>query len=108
MDYSMVGRRIREYRLEKDMTQLMLAERSGLSEMSVHLYETGQHLPALEPLLKLSEALEVSPDSLLCDYIIADDEPPENDILGRLDKLSDNEKERILRIIESMLEGQNI
>ena len=107
MDYSMVGKRIREYRLGKNMTQLMLAEKKGLSEMSVHLYETGQHLPALEPLLKLSEALGVSPDSLLCDYITATDEPAGNDVLDRLDRLPDSDKERILKIIGAMLEGRN-
>ena len=41
MEYSMVGKRIKEYRLANKMTQVMLAEKTGLSEMAIYSYETG-------------------------------------------------------------------
>lgn len=65
----MVGKRIKEYRLANKITQIMLAEKTGLGEMAIYSYETGKRLPALEPLVLLSNALDVSSDDLLCDYV---------------------------------------
>ena len=37
--------------------------------MAIYSYETGKRLPALEPLVLLSNALNVLTDTLLCDYV---------------------------------------
>ena len=103
MEYSQVGKRIRQYRLEKNMTQVMLAEKAGLSEAAIYSYETGKRLPALEPLIQLSNALEVPTDSLLCDYVNSVSYGKTGGIMDKMDRLPKPEKERILRIMDALV-----
>ena len=103
MEYSQVGKRIRQYRLENNMTQVMLAEKSGLSEAAIYSYETGKRLPALEPLIQLSNALNISTDTLLCDYVNNVSSGKTGGIMDRVDSLPKPEKDRILRIMDALV-----
>ena len=103
MEYSMVGKRIKEYRLANKMTQVMLAEKTGLSEMTIYSYETGKRLPALEPLVLLSNALNVSTDALLCDYVENPNKPSNNGIIEKVNKLPEKEQERIMKIVDALV-----
>lgn len=66
VDYLDIGKRIRKVRIEKGITQEQLAERvcSGTTHIS-HI-ETGNTIPSLKTFLAIVNALEVSPDELLC------------------------------------------
>ena len=103
MEYSMVGKRIREYRLANKMTQVMLAEKTGLSEMAIYSYETGKRLPALEPLVLLSNALNVSTDALLCDYVETKFSDSSNGIMEKINKLPEQEQNRIMKIMDALV-----
>ena len=103
MELSMVGKRIREHRLENNMTQVMLAEKTGLSEMAIYSYETGKRLPALEPLVLLSKALNISPDVLLCDYVESPVSSKEAGILEKVNSLPENKREMILKAVEALI-----
>ena len=103
MEYSMVGKRIKEYRLANKMTQVMLAEKTGLSEMAIYSYETGKRLPALEPLVLLSNALNVSTDTLLCDYVENQNKSRSDGIMEKVNNLPEKEQERILRIMDALV-----
>lgn len=65
MDYSIVGNRIRTYRLAKGMTQFELAEAAGLSERTISCIEHARKRVKLDSLLCIASALNVSPDALL-------------------------------------------
>ena len=103
MEYSMVGKRIKEYRLANKMTQVMLAEKTGLSEMAIYSYETGKRLPALEPLVLLSNALNVSTDTLLCDYVENQNKAPNNGIMEKVNNLPEKEQDRIMKIVDALV-----
>ena len=103
MEYSMVGKRIKEYRLANKMTQVMLAKKTGLSEMAIYSYETGKRLPALEPLVLLSNALNVSTDTLLCDYVENQNKSHSDGIMEKVNNLPEKEQERILRIMDALV-----
>ena len=103
MEYSMVGKRIKEYRLANKMTQVMLAEKTGLSEMAIYSYETGKRLPALEPLVLLSNALNVSSDDLLCDYVENKSSGNGSDITKKISNLPKQEQERIMKIMDALV-----
>ena len=105
MEYSLVGKRIRQFRLEKNMTQVMLAEKSGLSEAAIYSYETGKRLPALEPLINLSNALDVPTDSLLCDYLNNVKPSANGGLMDRMERLPKPEKERILKIMDALVKA---
>jgi transcriptional regulator with XRE-family HTH domain len=60
-----VGARIRELRADRGLTQLRLAERSGISRPSVANVEAGRQNVSLRQLSALALALDVGVDELL-------------------------------------------
>lgn len=63
--YQAVGKRIRELRIQKGMTQAELAEKARLSLPVISRIETARTKIWLETFTKLAEALEVSPNDIL-------------------------------------------
>lgn len=65
IDFKIIGRRIRELRLEKRMTQADLAEKINMSVTYMSHIETAKRKASLESLLRISNALEITMDRLL-------------------------------------------
>jgi transcriptional regulator with XRE-family HTH domain len=55
---------LRAARLERDISQMELAVRSGLHRTEISLLERGGREPRLGTLIKLAGALETTPESL--------------------------------------------
>jgi transcriptional regulator with XRE-family HTH domain len=58
------GKRLRQLRRERDLTQEQLAEAIGVSVEAISNFERGVHAPSFETMEKLVEALGVSVDKL--------------------------------------------
>ncbi|MBR3295733.1 MAG: helix-turn-helix transcriptional regulator [Clostridia bacterium] len=56
---------LRRIRLEKRMTQEVLAEKLDVTFQAVSSWERGEYLPDTEKLLKLADVLDVSVSALL-------------------------------------------
>jgi transcriptional regulator with XRE-family HTH domain len=56
----LVGRNLHRIRLQKDLTQEQLADRSGLSQQYLSDLERGKRNPTIVTLFELSQALAVS------------------------------------------------
>lgn len=65
MDYQAMGLRIRELRKQQHFTQAVLAERVGISTSFMGHIERGTRIASLETLVHLSEALDVSLDTMV-------------------------------------------
>ncbi len=55
----LLGRKIREFRKSKKMTQEQLAEQVGIGTPNISYFETGKFTPAIETLEKIAKALDV-------------------------------------------------
>lgn len=55
----LLGRKIREFRKNKKMTQEQLAELVGIGTPNISYFETGKFTPAIETLEKIAKALDV-------------------------------------------------
>ncbi len=64
MSHERVGNRIREVRKRLGWTQAQLAERVGISRVSIVAIERGHFLPTIETSLRISRALGVSVEEL--------------------------------------------
>ena len=73
--------------------------------MAIYSYETGKRLPALEPLILLSNALNVSTDTLLCDYVENHKISHSDGIIEKVTNLPKNEQERIMKIVYALVEA---
>jgi transcriptional regulator with XRE-family HTH domain len=62
------GRRLRELRKERGLTQEALAESADLSGNYISELELGLKVPSLTILVRLSQALEVATTELLADF----------------------------------------
>ncbi len=79
MNYRLLGKRIKQERLNKRLTQEVLAEKANISVSFLGQIERGERKLSLETLIKLGEALGVSLDYLVKDYTSKSD--PELDEL---------------------------
>ncbi len=69
VDYHDIGKRIRKIRVEKKITQEQLAERISTGTTHVSHIETGNTIPSLKTFIAIVNALDISPDELLCGNI---------------------------------------
>lgn len=67
IDYIALGKRIREARKNRNMTQEKLGELCGLSSAHIGHIERGTRVPSLETVFRISQELNVSLDYLLFD-----------------------------------------
>lgn len=55
----LLGKRIKELRRNKKLTQEQLAEKIGIGTPNISYFETGKYTPALETMQKIARALDV-------------------------------------------------
>lgn len=65
MDNTNIGQRIKELRIKQNMTQKELAEKSGLSEITIRKYESNERKPKIENIRNIAAALKVSMNTFL-------------------------------------------
>lgn len=59
------GEKIKQFRINKGLKQSELAEKSGISRISIGYYERNERQPGTEQVERLAAALEVSPVDLM-------------------------------------------
>jgi transcriptional regulator with XRE-family HTH domain len=59
------GLALRHWRMRRGLTQHALSRKADLHPAAISHFETGERSPALESLLKLADALEITVDALL-------------------------------------------
>lgn len=65
---AMLGKRIRELRVRRKMSQEQLAEAAGLHRNMVGLLERGRRSPSLATMCRIADALGVHPKQLLTKF----------------------------------------
>ncbi len=100
----LLGRRIREIRKQRKLSQEALAEKAGISAQYVSNIERGKENPTLDLLFRLAHALKVSLGEM-CDF-----EAPETNLkkaeslLRELLRTRDPERARLsVRILKAIL-----
>jgi len=68
MDYKALGKRIREERRKRDLTQEQLADNVNVTYSYIGQVERGERGISLETLINISNRLGVTVDYLLSDY----------------------------------------
>lgn len=100
MDYTFLGKRIREERLRLNLTQEHLAEDISISTTYLGQIERGERHITLDKLIPLAERLGVSVDFLLSDYIHPNDDVSLALIRQLLDGRTNKDKELVINMIK--------
>ena len=104
MDPKAIGRRIKQAREKRKLTQEQLAELVFLSPMHVSVIERGVKLPKLETLINIANVLKVTTDELLQDVLEKTTLVANHELSELLDSLSPYDQERILCSLRTFVE----
>lgn len=65
LDYSEIGKRIARRRKELGLKQAEVCERAGINDKYLSAIERAKSIPSLEVIMRLSLALDATPDTFL-------------------------------------------
>lgn len=91
------GTRLRELRMQKNLTQKQLAEQIRVQNSIISFYENGDRLPSPETIIKLTAVFHVS-----ADYLMGIEKSESIDISGL-----DEEDKRLVRSLVETLRNKN-
>lgn len=97
------GRKIREYRKRKKLTQAELAELVNVDDKHISCIESGKSFPSPDLIERLSIALNIEPKDLFEFYHLQDEADLKKDIILMLEKLNKNELELAHKHIRTFL-----
>lgn len=66
MEMKRIGQRIKEIRLEQELSQQKFGELLSVSQDTVSLWEKGKSLPTAEFLIAIATKFDISVDYILC------------------------------------------
>lgn len=104
IDYSLLGKRLASTRKERNLTQEKLAEMTNLANNYISNIENSRSIPSLETLVKLCEALEITPNDLLTGASEQSEYYMDKDIAVNLQHCTPKEKRLISGFISLLLE----
>lgn len=96
MLYEDFGQRVRQQRIALQMTQEKLAERAGISLSFLGHIERGTRKASLDTVIRLCNALKVSPNLLLQDSL-------DSDLLGDRNQSLSEDQRKLLREISNRI-----
>lgn len=105
MDNVTLGKRIREARLKKKLSQEQLAEKADISLYYLGEVERGIKTPSLKVFVTIADALGVSTDSLLRDSVATGNVYVNNEITKKLDTLSPMQRACAVDILEAYIKA---
>lgn len=97
-NFKIIGLRIKEFRLERQLTQADLAEKIDMSATYMSHIETAKRKASLESLLRISNALDITIDRLLSGNQTNDLNEYHEDMIMLLDDCTSREKRIIFDI----------
>ena len=102
LNYQSLGKRIRLLRRQRRLSQLALAEMIDKSPTYISLVENGRKGPGLETLIDIANALKVTTDVLLAEYLEQSAVAVGSELAAILEDCSDYEKRVIVESAVSL------
>lgn len=97
------GKRFKEIRKKFGYTQDKMAEIAGIEPQSISKIESGKNFPLLSNLEKIANNLGINLEDFFCYEHKCSEEILKNNLNEIFDKLSLEDKERLLRIAKALL-----
>ena len=103
MDNVTLGKRIRDARIKKKLTQEQLSEKADIGVYYLGEVERGVKTPSLKVFVAIADELGVSTDALLCDSVSSAGVYLNNEISKRLDKLTPKQRAGAVEILDAYI-----
>lgn len=88
---NLFGRKIKEYRKKRNLTQAQLAELVNVDDKHISCIEGGKNFPSADLIERLATSLEVEPKDLFEFYYLQETADLKSDLITMLDKLNPDE-----------------
>lgn len=95
-----LGKRLREIRKSKNISTKTLAAKVGVLDSYIPQLERGSKVPSFDTLICIVNALGVTADELLCDYIDIDKEIIPSNITKKMSVLTHEQQRHIEDLID--------
>lgn len=102
MDYNALGARIKNKRLEQNLTQEQLAEKVELSAVYIGQIERGERKMTIETLVKLANSLNSSIEELLKDSTSSNINARLNELVNIAKELDTSDIDKVIDVIKAM------
>ena len=100
VDYKELGKRIAKRRMELGFKQWQVNEMAGLSDKYLSNIERATSVLSVDVLMKLCAALDTTPDSLLLGTTAESDKDFEEEILGKVRKMTPSQMKMALSLMD--------
>lgn len=100
LDFETIGRKLREIRLSKGLTQEYIANRVDVNTSHISNIENNRVKVSLSALVNICNALETTIDYVLNDEYVDSGSVLNQNILKELQKCDEDTKMRVLKIIQ--------
>ena len=104
VDYRILAQRISKIRKEKKLTQAQLAEKANLTNNYISNIETQHSIPSLETLVKICNALNVTPNDLLMGTVKTSGEYLIKETFEKFNECTPKERRLINKFISAIIE----
>lgn len=102
MDYIALGMRIKNKRLEQNLTQEQVAEHVDLSSVYIGQIERGERKMTIETLVKLANFLNASIEELLKDSTSENVNARLNELVNIAKNLNTSDIDKVIDVIKAM------
>ena len=101
----LIGKRIKEQRKKNKLTQEQLSEKLGISKNHLSAIERGVYRVQIETLVMIINCLGCTADDLFCDVIDKGYIIKSSRLSEKIEKLSPEEQNRILAVVDTLVEN---
>ena len=106
IDYVSLGKRIAKRRRELGLTQVEVNARAELSDKYLSNIETARSIPSIDVLMRICEALSVTPDYLLTGMLIKENTEMSDRISDKTKSLSVNKMKLLDSFVDWLIENE--
>ena len=106
LDYVAMGKRIRQARKQRGLTQAELGEKCGVSGGHIGHVENNHGKVAPETMVSIANVLGVSLDTLLCDSLTCSKPVYENELAGLLSRATPKQVRMIAELAKVVLRDE--
>lgn len=101
------GRRLKETRLRREISQKELASMVEVHPRQISKYEMGTSFPTVAKLFELIRVLRIAPEELLADVSSASESPIRNlrllERFREMEKMTRHDQETVIELIDAMI-----
>ena len=104
LNYILIGKKIREFRKMRQISQSTLSEMADLSPGYISYIENGSKIPSLDTIVHIANALEITPDVLLESELVKKERTIAAEYAKIMDSCTMLEKEIVLECSRNLVE----